>query len=335
MIVSKGLVSLSKWVSLPILERFSRLSLFIPYYHMVANGEVPHVKYLFPFKNERQFRGDLDYLASRYHPLSLPGLIDHVKHGTPVPSGSFLLTFDDGYSEMYSVVAPILEEKGLPAVFFVNTDSLDNRVLGFKNKASLIADALVKGVEVPWDRLRQMPGFHGIAEDELFPHVLSLRYQDQGRLDELAGLLGIQFEEYLARRKPYLSSDQIRGLIGRGFAIGSHSIDHPLYGEIDLEEQVRQTLESIRFLKKRFRLSYAVFAFPHSDHGVRREFFGRIKSEVDVTFGTSNIFVDPVASNLQRLNFEKSQKPAREILVRYTAKKLVYQLLRKDTLERA
>lgn len=333
--VPKCFVALARWIPLSAIERFYKLPLFVPYYHIVTDEDALHVKHLFPFKNESQFRRDVDFLAKNYNPLDLSGLIDHVRHGTKIPDGSFLLTFDDGYSEIFTIVAPILEEKGLSAVFFVNTDFLDNKVLGFKNKASLIVDALTKDPSLPWDRIRGIPGFHGIAEKELPARVLSVCYRDRDKLDDIAGLLGIQFQEYLARRKPYLSSDQIRALDRRGFAIGSHSLDHPLYREIGLEDQVRQTLESVGFLRDTFHLSPAVFAFPHSDRGVTREFFGRIQDHVELTFGTADILVDPVPFNVQRINFEKSQRPAREILVRYTAKKYVYRGLNRDVLDRS
>jgi hypothetical protein len=50
----------------------------------------------------------------------------------------------------------------------------------------------------------------------------------------------------------------------------SNSIPHPLYAKLPLEEQIRQTVESIRFFVEHFDLDYRAFAFPHLDAGCER-----------------------------------------------------------------
>jgi peptidoglycan/xylan/chitin deacetylase (PgdA/CDA1 family) len=42
-----------------------------------------------------------------------------------VPSGAIALSFDDGYVDNYTNASPVLVEFGLPAVFFITTDRLD------------------------------------------------------------------------------------------------------------------------------------------------------------------------------------------------------------------
>jgi hypothetical protein len=70
-----------------------------------------------------------------------------------------------------------------------------------------------------------------------------------------------------------MTSAEIKELIQKGFAVGSHSIDHPLYSLIPLQEQIRQTLVSTDWVTKGFDLPYKAFAFPHVDRGVGQAFF--------------------------------------------------------------
>ena len=111
--------TLIKIMPIGFIEKISDLIPLIPYYHIVSNERIIHVCHLFPYKNERQFIDDVEFLCSRYQPISLDSLIDHVKHGKKLKNGSFLLTFDDGYSQMYSVVAPILFKKKIAGIPFL------------------------------------------------------------------------------------------------------------------------------------------------------------------------------------------------------------------------
>src|SRR5205814_9799266 len=54
----------------------------------------------------------------------------------------FHLTFDDGFREMYDIVAPILERAGAPATFFLNTAFLDGGGLAHHNALSVLLDRL-------------------------------------------------------------------------------------------------------------------------------------------------------------------------------------------------
>src|SRR5207249_2866314 len=95
------------------------------------------------------------------------------------------------------------------------------------------------------------------------------------------------FAEYLSKHRPYLDSEQVNKLIADGFTVGAHSIDHPLYSDIGLAEQIRQTTESVNAIVGKFLLPYSVFAFPFTDRGVTRQFFDEVfgKDIVQLSFG--------------------------------------------------
>src|SRR4030065_2790903 len=102
------------------------------------------------------------------------------------------------------------------------------------------------------ERLKQMKSPEGIYEiisgrnpvtitskKQLKKYFLSLTYQDVGKINDLAELFQIDFSAYLKIRKPYMTSGQVSELIEQGYDVGAHSIDHPLYASIPLEEQIR------------------------------------------------------------------------------------------------
>ena len=144
--------------------------------------------------------------------------------------------------------------------------------------------------------------------DSFESQMVSIRYAQRHLATEIARVCEYDFGQYLAARQPYLNSDQIRSLLKQGFSIGAHSVDHPLYADLPLKEQTRQTVESIRFLVEHFELDHRAFAFPHSDAGVREEFFKemRDKRQLEVSFGTAGMRRHFFRWNLERFSMENS-----------------------------
>src|SRR5687767_2369317 len=130
---------ISSFMPLSALFKISRKRLFCPFYHLVSNEDVPHIKHLYSFKNVHQFRKDLDVLLKNFIPIDLPDLSKIVREGSMKKNG-FFLSFDDGLSECYHVIAPILKEKGVPATFSINSAFVDNKNLFYRYQASIIIE---------------------------------------------------------------------------------------------------------------------------------------------------------------------------------------------------
>lgn len=67
-----------------------------------------------------QFRQELAYLSSHhYHPVSAAQVVRVLTRGGPLPSRPVVLSFDDGYADMYRTVYPTLRARDMTATFFV------------------------------------------------------------------------------------------------------------------------------------------------------------------------------------------------------------------------
>lgn len=320
-----------------ILERLSPTELLIPYYHMISDEEILHVKHLYEYKTIRDFKKDVDFLLKKYSPISLIEILELIKKGRPLPEKVFLMTFDDGFREMYDVVAPILIEKGISATFFINSAFIDNKQMCYLNKASLmIHQFTIKWSKRLEQKLAEILHDSGIRFYNIKDGILSIPYQKKDILDDIAVIMNINFEEYLFVKKPYLSSSQINKLIEQGFTIGAHSIDHPLYALISLEDQIHQTIESLKYIRDKFQLNYGVFAFPHSDHNVSIEFFKRLLGSglSDLSFGTAGLMNDSISNHYQRFSLEKPNTAAEKIVAFQYARKMIKHLMQSDTITR-
>lgn len=319
-IFSRAFTRIPDWLE----DKLSPTRLFVPYYHMVSDERVDHVCNLYEYKGTRDFTDDLDHLLRHFVPIGLEDLLETIRNGGVFARRSFHLTFDDGFREVHDVVAPILLRKGIPATFFINSAFTGNKALCFQHKASILAERSKKNLSGAASRSlmeRMMEkGFHCA---EIPSAILSIPYSKKGAIDELAACMGVEFDRYLAKRRPYLDSSQIRRLIGQGFTFGSHSIDHPHYATIDFDEQVRQTMESTRWVREQYDLRYGAFAFPHTDSGVEERFFAEIRASgvVDVSFGTGGMINERLSRHLQRISLEKPLLPAGRIIAMQYAKR--------------
>lgn len=303
-----------------------------PFYHCVSDVPVPHLRNLYMVRTKKEFLRDLDFLLMHYTPLH-PNEIQAAMERTGNKKPGFLLTFDDGLSEFYSVIAPVLLAKGIPAICFINTGFVDNRDLFYRYKASVLIEHLrqknlsaasIKAVaSVAYKYQKRFD-----AEGKF---LLTVKFNQQELLDKMAGLTGIDFGAYLNQRKPYMTTEEIKALIKQGFCFGAHSINHPEFSAIPPAEQLRQVKESMQFIEQTFGCREKFYSFPFTDNGVSpfvfKAMFSAQQPIVDWSFGCAGLKRDSLPRHLQRIAIERGNYPARQILVGeylyYCAKALV------------
>ncbi len=286
------------------LIRLTGIRIIYPFYHIVNDNPPAHIKHLYSVRTIKQFKKDLDFLTVYFQ---------HTK-GVLTESNDkqnyFYLSFDDGLSECYTVIDPILKEYDIKATFFINSGFVDNKDLFFKYKASIIVEELKKNGLLDNQKILISAALLSkrlLSSNQIIRYVLNITYSKKQKLDEIADILELSFKDYLQEHKPYLSSHQIKELIKDGHEIGAHSIDHPLYSELNEEEQIRQTIESIQYIENELNIKTKLFAFPFTDDKVKASFFDSVFNNkiLEYSFGTAGIKKDTVTNNIQRIPIEK------------------------------
>ena len=310
----------------------------LPVYHTVSDTKLPHIAHLYRVKTVCEFEADLDFFLKHYTPIDFfeykknlenYGTINRtnnciinrtnncINNRTNRPS--FLLSFDDGLREFHDIIAPILLRKGVPAINFLNSDFIDNKALFFRYKVSVLIDFITQNKGVLQEKLLNdfKQKYAAFAKNPT-AFLLNIKYHDQNILAELAAIIGCDFEAFLQKQQPYLTTEQVKTLIKQGFQFGAHSIDHPQYQFLPLAEQLRQTQVSMDFVQQKFALDYRIFAFPFTDFGVSQAFFDTIKKDniADFTFGCAGQKYECFDGHAHRIPFEKGDLSARNIYYR-------------------
>lgn len=227
--------------------------MLFPYYHTVSDVRLAHISNIYPIKSVKQFENDLEYLCKYYYPVSAETVYNIIRYQKKPEKPCFHLTFDDGLKEIYTVIAPILEKKGIPATFFINTGFINNKALFYRYKVSLVIEELNANPQL----IKNISATTGIKSTNLSiikKQLLSLTYNQSKLIDEIASALNIDFESYLCKHAPYLNEDEIKTLKSKGFQIASHSVDHPNFKDISIDEQKDRIENAFVFLQEKFNI---------------------------------------------------------------------------------
>lgn len=278
-------------------------------YHLVADVRPAHLKH-YPVLSRAAFEADLDHLQSRYGVIGYADLLARRAGASPVRDNAAILTFDDGFAECATVIAPILKQRGLGGVFFVITDLIDNGVLFHESKAALCIDQIlarpVEAVEAIMAELGlgarlapppTQPAFSGPGRSPLdlagldapdprlaplLHWLLTLKASDAAALDPLCERLGVEPEAYLRSAQPYLTRDQILALHADGFTIGAHSRSHRYLGDLSPREAEAEIVESCRVIHEITGQASVPFAFPYFGGRLDRAWLAELRRRHDL-----------------------------------------------------
>ncbi|MFO7868924.1 MAG: polysaccharide deacetylase family protein [Bacteroidales bacterium] len=301
--------------SLNQLIQITSQKLMLPFYHTISEQRLPHISNLYTLKTIHQFKQDLEYICTYYQPISIEELRDIVYYEKKITKPIFHLSFDDGLKELYTDIAPILEKKGIPATFFINTDFIDNKALFYRYKVSLIIEEISQN-KASLSALSTYFGIHTNKLNSIKQRLLAYKYNNITEIEKIALFLGLDFTEYLQKHKPYLSKNQTKELLTRGFSIGSHSMNHPHFKDIDTHEKKRQIHGSFNYLEKKLDIHSYYFSYPFSDESVEQDFFNWLyyDAHCKLSFGISGLKHDFSGKHLHRIPCEQGKKNVQDIL---------------------
>ncbi|NOZ55683.1 MAG: polysaccharide deacetylase family protein, partial [Calditrichaeota bacterium] len=227
-------------------------------------------------------------------------------------SDAVLFTFDDGYADNWYHAAPILNEAGIKAAFFITTGFVagTHPLWWDVLLASVQQAALEKVAELP--KIEEEATFATLAEE-----IASL--PTERRLAEANRLVSVlkntastkrltlvrKFAEAWNGEEPLkklalpkaLTWQQIQSLHRQGHGIGAHTVSHADLGMLGPEQIREEIVQSVLALERVTRARVRMFAYPSgmpNPHTKRKE-LNQILSEVgiELAFCTSEGWNEP------------------------------------------
>lgn len=101
------------------LEGDGSMIIAVNYHYIRASFDAPYPS-IFGVTPDA-FIGQIDVLSRHGEFLGQEDIIEILDGDRPMPGLGWVITFDDGLREQYEIAWPILRQKGVPAIFYVNT----------------------------------------------------------------------------------------------------------------------------------------------------------------------------------------------------------------------
>ena len=239
-------------------RRHSQFSILC--YHRIGRGGVPVFSGLPAYLFEAQIR----YLRKHYRIVSLSKMLCEMVERRPVPP-SVVITFDDGYADLYTEAFPILRRYEVPATIFLTVGAIETGQVAWYDRV-FVAFQVTSAREfvfplqpstrfplgTPQERLRAAVAFISL--------VRTLPTSQQrtfcADLDSTVSLPSAA----LANRM--LTWDQVRDMHANGVSFGAHTMTHPVVSCLDDAELPFELGESKRLLEQNLQSSAPDFAFP-------------------------------------------------------------------------
>jgi peptidoglycan/xylan/chitin deacetylase (PgdA/CDA1 family) len=195
--------------------------------------------------------------------VPLQGALEALAAGRPLPARAVAITFDDGYRDNVDCAAPLLEDLGIPATFFLVPGLLSGDVRPWWEILAW-GFARARPAVVSWyGRALPTRGRRGLRSFWWLSERLKLldRTTREALVDELLEVL--QPEGRAGEDRLFLDWDGARELVRRGFTIGSHSMRHAILSREDPREQVMDLISARRQLEAELDVPVNLVAYPN------------------------------------------------------------------------
>jgi peptidoglycan/xylan/chitin deacetylase (PgdA/CDA1 family) len=228
-------------------------------YHRVNDDGDP----FFPSVPTQAFEREIAYIARTYQVLTVEELADRMQH-RDLPRHALAITFDDGYRDNLTHAAPILARYRVPATIFLATGFIGTaEVPWFDRLAMAFKCTKATSVVAPWGETLDLSdrAARVLAMERTLASLKCLPDDKRRRmLDSALKALGVTDRKCF--KNLMLDWDDVHALTSSGFAVGAHTVNHPILSRISLERAWKEILGSRAMIEAACGRPPRAFAYP-------------------------------------------------------------------------
>ena len=249
---------------------FFRKNVAILMYHGVVRTplDVPD----WCFISEHNFSRQMEYLHRNFRVVSLSQAMEYLRKDR-INEPTAVITFDDGYQNVYDVAYPILSRFGLPATVFINTAFINtantvwfctlNRAISETNHQKFSWKGVVYDLSSTASKARASAILQHLLKQ--LPHQVLLE-----KLDEIRESLDIHTPEEVARDSHFRMLDNhcIAEMSASGLIeFGAHTATHTILSRVDEARARQEIATSIEDTQRLTGKPCRLFAYPNGKPG--------------------------------------------------------------------
>lgn len=239
------------------------------YVRPIAGSRYPGIRGL----DLTDFVGQLDYIERHYNVVTVADVVQAKTGCKPLPDYPLLMSFDDGYSDHYRYVFPVLKQRNLTGVFFPPARAVVERKMLDVNKIHFLLAgmsdyaSLVSHIEHAVELMRDDFPLLSLAEYRAkywqanrfdSGEVIYVKRMLQHALPEILRTRIIEnlFHRYVSEDETgfadelYVSEQNLGDMLAAGMEIGSHGYAHYWLDSLSVEDQTVDIDHSLEFLER-------------------------------------------------------------------------------------
>lgn len=231
----------------------------------------------------------LRYLRKRrYAILDLEEVVRAMLEGAPVPSGSVVITCDDGYEEQFGVALPVLAEFDIPATFFLTTGFTDGDLwLWWDQIEYLLAHTHRRSIDLD---LNGEPVHYDLSSERASGEALrdlTKRCKEVangallGTIEQLARAAECDLPASPPAAYRPLTWDQARIAERFGIRFAPGTVSHPVLAKLDDARAAWETTHSWQRVSSEVARPVPIFCYPNGKYAD----FGRREIELCASAG--------------------------------------------------
>jgi len=218
----------------------------------------------------KEFEIIIKRLKVKGNPISMNDVIWHNENGKKLPPYSYVITFDDGFENNYSVAAPVLEKYLTSATFYVSTNLVDKNLMTWIDQIEYCFENINRAsIQLPWHnnyfQLNSNISKINCLED------IRTQVKKNPQLYEPEKVVAMIFDQCslnmvssndhpLDQKINWYQVGELQ--IHELFTIGGHSHNHVSLGLIDSSAMKNEIDTSINFLKNKAGISSNHYSYP-------------------------------------------------------------------------
>lgn len=221
----------------------------------------------------QQFRKQLEELSKYGKFISQEELL--IFRNKDLDQNYILITFDDGLKEQYELAKPILDEMGIPAIFFINTSNFKERQVSLVHKIHLLRSEVASreilaelrklNITTLSEHERNLAITHYNYDEEetaLLKYLLNFKMNPREQQTFLTPMFEQIFDEKKVNSSLYMEEDMLQDLHSRGW-LASHSHHHLPLGQLTSKELQEELENTQNFFCSTFGKPSAAISYPY------------------------------------------------------------------------
>jgi peptidoglycan/xylan/chitin deacetylase (PgdA/CDA1 family) len=226
----------------------------------------------FPFDEDlvsassQQFDEQLSFIGKHFNVINFKMLREHMEGGAHLPDRPLILTFDDGYIDNFEVAYPLLRKHNMTGTMFVAAGYISrNRLFWWDKIAYIVKSTDKSGIELQgrWNLavdFERHSGKQGAARHVIKWAKTKPDEEKEAFILELAEHCGVEFDENNFCLT--MTWENLLEMSNNGIEIGAHSVNHPIFSNVDVERLRDEVIGSKQMIEERLGSEVVAFGAP-------------------------------------------------------------------------